>query len=190
MGFLQDIFREIKNMLVWWMIVGPWEEALRVRSIPLRPQTVTLLKPGPAWAFPFIDKVYAQDMRKRVSDMPVQTLTTSDGKVLTIKCNLGYKIRNLRKLYDTLLHAEDSLVELVTGYVADYAYQHDSGFTPGELCVAVVDKVNFTQYGLSNVTLMVTDFAYARTLRIIQGGNYYQTGDKLRTDEYTGNGGV
>lgn len=190
MGFLQDIFREIKALLVWWVIVGPWEEALRVRSIPFRDQTVTNLRSGPQWSFPFIDKIYIQDMRMRFCDMPVQNLTTADGHVLTIKCNLGYKIRNIRKLYDTLLHAEDSLVEAVTGFIADYVYQNPRGFLPGELCADVTDKVNFTQYGLTGVKLKVTDFAYVPALRLIQGGNYYPTGDKLQTDVYIGNGGV
>jgi hypothetical protein len=134
--------------------------------------------------------MYVQDVRMRVSDLPVQTLTTRDGKCVTVKGMLGYRIKNLRKLYDNLLHAEDSIVELVTGHVADYVYRHDAGFTPDELCADVVDKVSLTQYGLGNIKFKITDFAYARTLRLIQGGSYYQTGDKLRTDEYTGSAGT
>lgn len=181
MGFLQDIFREIKNFLTVWITIPPWEAGIRVR----RGKYMKLLEPGMHICWPVIDAIYTQGKRLRFCDLPIQTLTTKDGHTVTLKGMLGYKIINIQKLYDRLQHPETAMVEIVTGAVAGYVYAHDRGFQPGEVSAAVLDKLDFTKYGIGGIQFQITDFAYVRALRLIQGDNYYAVGDKLRTDEVT-----
>lgn len=183
MSFLSDIFRVVKNALTWWVSITPWEAGLRVRTLPRRPPQVTILKAGLHWAFPICDTVYKQSTRLRISDLPIQTLTTTDGKTLTVKGMIGYTIKNIKKLYDNLQHGEDALTNIATGVIAEYvATRASTEFTPAMLEEAVLEKLDFEQYGLGKTNLKITDFAYVKSYRLIQGDNWYSSGDTLNTN--------
>lgn len=180
MGFLSDIFQEIKNLLTWYVIVTPWEAALRVRG----GKNVTVLKAGVHWCVPIIHQVYRQSIRLRICDLPTQTLTTADGHTLTLKGMLGYEIKNIRKLYDKLQHADDALSNLVSGHIATFvAAQNRGDFTLLDIEREVLEKLDFSQYGLGNIKLRLTDFAYIRAYRIIMGESQGVAGDFLNTEQ-------
>lgn len=180
MGFLSDLFREIKGLLTWYVIITPWETGLRVR----RGKNVTTLKAGIHWSFPIVDQVYRQSIRMRICDLPTQTLTTIDGHTLTIKGMLGYEIKNMRKLYDKLQHADDAVSNLVSGHIATFVATRNKGdFTLLDIERVVLEQLDFSQYGLGNIKLRITDFAYIRALRLIMGESAGVAGDFLNTEQ-------
>lgn len=82
--FLQWIFDAMK----FWVIIQPWESALRVRL----GKGVKKLSGGIYFRIPYLDSVYVQENRLRVCSMSMQTLTSKDAHTITIEGSVGYVI--------------------------------------------------------------------------------------------------
>lgn len=181
MNFLQSLLDALRAAVTWWVMVAPWEQAIRVRF----GKNVTLLAPGVHLKYPVIDRVYSQTTRLRVSMMHSQTLTTSDGKPVTIAVNLGYKIADLLKVYNTLHSAESSLAAITVGAVGEYIVNSLAvDCTPAALMFFVQEKVNarLEEFGFSDVEISVQTFAFVKTYRFITGdGHAWSQGDILDT---------
>ena len=80
MSWLSSIFGFFRSFQCW-VTVAPWEAGLRVRY----GTKAFLLNPGLHWRIPFLDRIFIQPVRLRTIEPPTITLTTKDGKMLSIK---------------------------------------------------------------------------------------------------------
>lgn len=183
-GFLERIGRALQ----WWVIVSPWEAAIRVRTIPLarlfRRKSVRVVQLGAGIypKIPIIDTVYKQSVRLRTTALPIQTLTTKDGHTLTTSGVLGYSVIDLLKLYETLHHPEDTLQNKATGAIAQYVQEHTRAeCTPALVASGATGCLDLTAYGLRFEELLLADFAYVRTYRLISDHKWGKYGDGLST---------
>lgn len=179
MNSLRQLFDAIRDLLVWWIVVAPWEQAIRVRL----GKRVELLSPGIHLRIPFVDRIYLQSVRTRISSLPPQTLTTKDGKALTIAVSLRYAISDLLTLYNTLHHAEGTLANIVLGAVGEFVMDHVlADCQPRDIGSWVCDHINLDRYGLKDAAVTVMTFASVRTYRLIMGdGQAWLAGDYLDT---------
>lgn len=173
---LRSFFRGVRP----WVVVAPWEQALRVRL----GKHVRVLKAGFHLRIPVIDVVYMQSVRRRVSSIGQQTLTTADKQTVTLTAALGYAIDDVEAVYRGLHHAEDTLVQLSRQRIAQYVATHPlATCMPADLeRLAGQLNLELELYGFVAPELRVTDFAVVKTYRLIgdrQGiGNY---GEPLTT---------
>lgn len=162
-----------------WVMVSPWEAALRVRF----GRHVTKLAPGFYLRLPFFDIIYRQQTRLRTSVVCTQTLSTRDGATLIVGCVLAYSIRDIERLYRTLQHGEGTLDSLTATAIAEYVQSKDrSEIVPASIAVEVSSRVapQFEGFGIGDVDVRVTDFAYVRTYRLVQDQRWSQhTNDQL-----------
>lgn len=121
MNYVGQIFEFIQKLLVWWVTIMPWEEGVFVRG----GKRTRIIKAGIHFRIPFYDQVYVQTTRMRVVQGPLQTVTTMDGKTITIVMNMGYTIQDISRLYNTLYHADQTLCNMMMGIVADEVYARD-----------------------------------------------------------------
>ena len=77
----------------------PWEQGIRVTL----GKKLTLMNEGVYLKLPLVHKVYVQEKRLRVMSMPMQTVTTADGHPITISLAVGYSIKDIVRLYNTLV---------------------------------------------------------------------------------------
>lgn len=179
MNAVRELLNALRGLLVWWVIVAPWEQALRVRL----GKHVTLLGTGVHLRVPGIDRIYRQSVRQRTADLRTQTLTTSDGHTVTLAGTIRYAIGDIERLYETLHHAEATIIDLAAGAIAEeVASRTRFGLAPERLAQAVNERLDLERFGLADGRVYITDFAFVRTFRLIQdqrwGGDY----DKLNTD--------
>lgn len=179
MGTIREILMALKSALTWWIVVAPWEQAIRVRL----GKRVRLLGAGVHLRIPGADLFYVQSTRARVSVLPSQTLTTSDGKALTIAVTVRYRIDDLLRLYQTLHHAEGTIANIVMGAVGEYVVTHSlSECGPASFGLAVTERSDLSAYGLADVAVTVVTFASVKTYRLITGeGGSFGYGDQLQT---------
>lgn len=183
---VKQILQGLQSVVVWWVTVAPWEQAIRVRA----GRHVKLLKAGIHLRIPMLDRVYRQSTRLRVSTIPSQVLTTRDGKALTVGLTLSYLISDLLRLYESLHHAEGTLMAMVLSAAAEFVHRRDSGFSPGDLCSEVGLALNLERYGLRDVSVGVANFATVRTYRLITGDAVaWSVGEDLNTDKEWSPGG-
>lgn len=166
------------GLFTWWVTVTPWEQALRVRL----GKRVTRLVPGIHLKIPVIDAIYKQSVRLRSACLPVQTITTSDGKTITLAAVLNYEIRDIELLYMTLHHAEDTLRNLATGAIAAYVRSRPlSECGPEDIVVGV--GLDLDRYGIETAGIQVIDYAVVRTYRLIMDSKWGGHGDPLDTTQ-------
>lgn len=183
---IQQLIAAIRSLLTWWVVVAPWEQAIRVRL----GKRLTLLRPGVHARIPGADRIYLQSVRLRVSSLPPQTLVTKDNRALTVAVAVRYSIADLMLLYNTLHHAEGSIANIVLGAVGEYVVSHPlAECQPQSLCDSVTSKVTpyLSRCGLRDVGVTVMTFAAVRTYRLIMGdGHAWLAGDSLDTTrQYT-----
>lgn len=161
-----DILRQIISGFTWWVVVAPWERALRIRL----GRYVKDLPAGFYIRIPFIDRVYRQSIRYRRAIIRPQTLTTADGKVVTVSGSIGYSVDDMRKLYDTLECPQDTIELEVASLVAEFVSSREyAAATPRAIEAHVSAKLDLGKYGLSGQAYQAISYVTAKTYRLIQG---------------------
>lgn len=182
MNIFSSILEFLKTLITLWFIVEPWEQAVRVRF----GKTVALFEAGIHFRIPFFDTVYKQNVRRRVSAIPLQTLTTQDGASITLHGSIGYRIADVLKLQSTLHNAEQSVQQEVLGLITKYVVTHPKAECRSEQIIEHLDKfLELDQYGLVDVDFFLTGYVCdIPTFRLIQdsmNNNTYQS-DTLSTN--------
>ncbi len=174
-----QILDAIRRAITWWVLVNPWEQALRVRL----GKHVRELGPGIHFQIPFVDRVYLQSIRFRMCILQSQTITTLDNKVVTLAGVVGYVIEDLRLLYDTLHQPEASIDGLICGAIADYvALNPASECCASKIATSVIEEVDLGQFGIGQILIRLTDLAFVKTYRMITGdGTRWSSGSVLET---------
>jgi len=95
MNLFSRLIEKFRSLFIWWVIITPWEQVLRVRL----GKHLKLLEEGIHLKIPGIDYIFRQSTRMRVGLLPTQTLTTEDNKTLTIRGMIVYSIADLELLY-------------------------------------------------------------------------------------------
>lgn len=173
MNQVQQFFEYLFKSLKIWVIVQPWESGIRVRN----GNRIKKLNNGIYFKLPYFDSVYVQEVRLRVREMPMQTLTSKDNKTITLNSSMGYSIEDIEKLYQTLYKPEMTLQNIAMGAIADVLNATDSTeITPELLEKAVFSKLKADDYGLKYEYFKITNFAIVQTYRLIQDQSWVSEG--------------
>ena len=169
MSALRELFNALSNSLRWWVIVAPWEQAMRVRG----GKHARLLTPGVHFRVPFWDRVYVQPTRLRVLSTPAQTLATADGKILSIQLLITFRVTDLLSLYGNLHAPSETLEGFAMGAASEYVEgTHSDDVTPSSLATHVRLSVGsmVEGYGLNDLSAQLASFVYVpKAYRLITG---------------------
>lgn len=183
MNTLWQLLTQIRRVFEWWVVVQPWEQALRVRL----GKHVRRLGSGCHLRVPFADVIYRQSVRMRWCDLSTQTITTADGKAVTLSAALGYQIADIERLYQSLHHAEGTLQYLAMCAIAEAVHGAQAADCRPETVQDRADAaLQLEPYGIADASIRVTDFAFVRTYRLIQDQKWGGTGDQLNTNRIPG----
>jgi regulator of protease activity HflC (stomatin/prohibitin superfamily) len=178
MNQIKDFFEYIFNAIKIWVIVQPWQQGIRVRN----GKKVKLLDNGIYFKIPYFDSVYVQENKLRIGDVPMQTVTTKDLKSITIASSVGYTITDIEKLYNSLYHPETTIRNIAMSIVASMIFTKEiTEVKPDEIEKDVLIELQKLDYGLTFDYFRITNFAVARTYRLIQDQNW--GGENLKLDE-------
>lgn len=163
--WLQGLVRPMKP----WVTVKPWEQGVRVRC----GKHVRLLPPGMFWKMPFFDSVSVLPIRVRVMQVPTQTVTTSDGKAITLGMALQYQIEDVEKVFRSVHHPEQTLMFWAQGIAAEHIRAAGGdAVTPDAIRDAIESTIDVAAMGLGEFRVFITDLALVRTFRLIQDGRW------------------
>lgn len=165
MNYIKDTLDYLSKLFQWWIIIQPWERGIRTRF----GNRLLVLCPGTHFRIPFFDTVYIQTIRMRVVSMPPQTITTKDGKTITVVCAAGYSISDVYKLYNTLYQPEATICNLVQGEISEYVALHDLiDCKPREIEEHVFSNLNINDQGIKYEYVKMVGYAVVKTYRLIQ----------------------
>lgn len=176
MGSIKELIEYLLNAIKIWVIVQPWQTALIVRG----GNKIRKVSSGIYFRLPYFDSVYVQENRLRVTEMPMQTLTSKDIKTITLNSSFGYSILDIRKLYETLYHPEKTLQNIAMSEVANFIWNNDlNEITPESLEKSVLNKLKIEDYGIGFEYFKITNFAVVRTFRLIQDQSWICEGMEM-----------
>lgn len=162
--WLMNFIRQFKFLA----IVLPWERAIRVRL----GNRVLVWEPGWHIRLPFIDDVQVLNTRLRMADGGAQTLTTSDGHALTVSVTIGFSIVDPERAMLRMHHPEVSCGCLASSVVAELVSATSRAeLRPAAIEAHVLEKL-CAEAGYNFEFVRVTDFAFARTYRLLND-NWY-----------------
>jgi regulator of protease activity HflC (stomatin/prohibitin superfamily) len=175
-GFVEAV-KQLLSILHWWVVVSPWEAGVRVRA----GKRLKRLAPGIHLRIPFVDQAFVQTTRMRVATIPTQTVTSQDGKTVTVGATVGYCIGDVLRLYQELHDAEETIVNKAAQAIAEVL---GTSTTPtarqvGERATELA-FAEFVGYGLANIEIRVTDFCVVRGFRLISD-HRWSTNERLET---------
>jgi len=176
MNQVQQFLEYILNTFKIWVIVQPWELGIRVRL----GKKIKKLNKGIYFKIPYIDSVYTQEVRIRVVTMPVQTVMTLDEKTVTFSAVIGYNIEDIEKLYQTLYHPEQTIINIAMSESTEYVSKSNlKNISFDNIEKNIITKINSESYGLNISYYKLTNFAAVRTYRLIQDGNWFHEGNVM-----------
>ena len=167
MSIVQQVIDYLTKIFQWWVIVEPWEAGLRVRF----GKKVRVLQAGTFFRIPFFDACYVQEIRMRMMSMNPQTVTTRDGKTITIVASIGYSISDVLKLFNTISHPDTTIGNIVLACIAQHVATHEiSECSPVDIERVVQAKLGELEYGIRFEQVRITSYAIVSTYRLI--GDY------------------
>lgn len=177
----QQLLSFIKSIFQWWVTIAPWQQGVRVRL----GKNVCVLLPGIHLRLPIVDVVYMQPIRVRAQHVHSQTLTSSDGKAISVGSAIRYEITDLLTVYKTLHNAHDTIEQIVQSHIAGVViHKKLEELSPQLVEELVSDAIDFSSYGLAVRGFNITDFAVVKTYRLIQGelGHFTGYDQRFETD--------
>lgn len=180
MNWILDLLKAFWRLLIWWVVVEPWDQGLRVR-LGTRRQVLT---PGVHFRIPYLDRVYKQSVRLRWAPLPTQTVTTRDGYTITLCGQLGYEIRDIERLYNTLNNAENGIRALAQGAISQYVHTHElNECAPAAVEAGALASVDLQRYGMVACQLQLTTFCRVKSYRFITDHHETWIDDMLQTSK-------
>lgn len=164
-NWLQQIAEWIKGLRCWY-IVRPWEQGINVRC----GRWVFNATPGFHIRLPFLDEVFIQNVRLRVVNLPVQTVTNKEGLTTTVSAVVSWRIADVRKLYEKLHTPEDWIYNTALSAVAEVMFSTTGETDPKSIGDAAAKALaDGRALGIVIESVAITDFARVRTYRLISG---------------------
>ncbi len=178
MGWVREIMQAGSKFFKWWVVVAPWEQALRIRG----GKRAKLLHAGIHFRIPFWDRIYRQSVRMKAISVPSQTVSTADGMLIEVGMVLSFQVDNLERMYDTI-DGTGPLLAQASAAAADHISQHDlKDIRAVDIERVASEAVPLAKYGLASMDeLPVRVLHLARVRRayrlitggVAQDGGYY-----------------
>lgn len=167
---MDQLFRWLAELFQgarFWLIVLPWERAVRIRL----GKRTALLGPGCHLRLPFLDDVRIVNNRLRIAQVPCSTVSTKDGKTITLAATLGFRITDPLVAMLTLMQPEVSSAAFAQSVIAGFLLERrlEEVKLPELEAHALAAIAHFAP-GMRVEFLRVVDFAVVKTFRLMQEG--------------------
>lgn len=165
MNSLFEWLAEVARTIQLWVVVLPWERAVRVRM----GNHSKVLEPGMHLKLPIIDKIWPVNNRLRFAAFPAQTLTTLDGKTMTVGGTVGFRISDPLQAMLSMQQPEYSCAALIQSCVSSYiASRTADELDKAELETEAAEQLRRAAPGFVFEFVTVSDWASVRAIRLLQ----------------------
>jgi regulator of protease activity HflC (stomatin/prohibitin superfamily) len=126
------------------------------------------LKPGFYWKLPLYDYIQKICVTQQVVNLPNQSLTAKDGRVLALSGTLKYQIEDVRKALLNVYDYDQSLINLAMSALGEYvSLSNDTSYE--SICIEVTESIqsDAEEWGIDILDFWLTDFAEHKVYRIM-----------------------
>lgn len=158
---------ELLRGVIPWVIVAPWEVAIRIRL----GKFTKMLSAGIHFRFPYFDEFMIVNTRVRIATTTMQTITTKDGRAVSLAASIGFRLTDplasFKRLSEPTATISAYATTLLTEYVLDKTL---SEVSIGDLRKSILDGLRIFGSGMEFEFVSITDFAVVKTFRLLQEG--------------------
>jgi hypothetical protein len=164
---LFDFIEAVWEWFVFWVVLDPYEAGVVIQLGTYR-RTLT----GGVWLIcPFgIDDVKYETVVRQTAYLDVQSVTSKDGKSLSLAGIVTFIITDIRKFLLEIDDGESDMVNMIYGIITDFVEAHDWDNIRGpQFNKKVLDKCrrDCENYcGVKIISIKWSDKATARNLRL------------------------
>ncbi len=147
--------------LQFWFVVFPNEGCVHLRGGKHK-RTV---KAGFYFKIPIYDNYLKVNVKEQVINLPNQSVTASDGKVLALSGTIKYEISDVRKAILEVLNFDASLQNLAMSLVAEFTRVND--YNAIISCVYEELAEQAEDWGIEVLAFWLTDYAEHKVYRLM-----------------------
>ena len=166
---LIDVLVEFIGLFQIWFYIDEYEEGIVLRCGKFN----RVVKPGFRWILPFsVEEVLVDNVVPTTTALGVQSLHTLDDKHINIECVLLWKITDIRKVLLEVEDADDVLVDISTGCIAEMVTSNNWDYIRSPEFVKELKKLIQTRakYGIKIMNVYISDCSKTRAIRMWHEG--------------------
>lgn len=173
MGFekLIDFIISLLSDFMPFYVVNVYEKAVVLRF----GRIYRIKDQGFYWKIPFVDNPLYTIFVTTTIETPVQTLSTKDGKTVSVKSVVKYNIQDVQIYTESIYDATDAIVDLAQGHImtsvntADFSECQDITTLSNTLTKKLRNEVK--KYGIYIEQQTVTNFIETSNIRLFNESN-------------------
>ena len=129
------------------------------------------LKPGLKWIWPFLQELITEEKTREIDQIYPVTVTTVDGKTITVVMAAEYRITDVRKMYTTITDHDETVLNRIAASVGTQSMFMWAERLPREIASAVLDdcRGDLVDFGVDLISCEVVSVHPVRALRLITG---------------------
>jgi len=140
--------------------------------------TVVCLQPGWHWFIPRLQRIEEVSCQTQNTDCGLQSLTTQDGKELTLSLNVTYSISDAALQRASFQHFDSTLVNMARGHAAEIVASEswvsvleDPSAVASEVHTLLQEEVE--PFGIMIEDITLDQLSRVKTLRLLQSTSVY-----------------
>ena len=145
-------------------MVFPDEEGIFLRGGKYKKK----LSAGFYFKYPVYDHVEKLGIKEQIVDLPSQSVTTPEGKIIALSGTIRYEIKSAKKALLNVLDYDDSIKNLTMSLIAEYVSKaREPGYE--DIRVAVLEDLSEAaeQWGIEVLDFWLTTYAEHKVYRIL-----------------------
>jgi len=172
---LGELLKEVVEWIYrFWplRVVHDWEQGVRCLLGNARTRLTStngIFGTGMHWFWPGIGEIMVHETNIEVVETSLQTILSAEEEPVTFSLGLKYRIDNLKRMYQQIHDAADTLCNEVAS-TAGYVVSHmEVASIPDRLCDAVLleTKEQLGEWGIEVISLRLMNFSEAQPIRLI-----------------------
>lgn len=135
----------------------------------VRGRNPRLIRPGLIFYWPLWTEVILYPIVRQSLNLPSQTVTTKDGKTITISTVIVYEVADILKALTVQWDLNETLRDISMAAVREYAQGASFAELRGKETLALRDtiKKRVTPYGIRTLNAWVTDLAQTKVITLV-----------------------
>jgi len=158
------------NQLMPLMIVFQYQKGIRFRF----GKYYGTCEPGLHLKIPYVDTIDIINSTETTHTLPVQSLTTKDGKSIIVKGMVKYKIVDIESYFMVVYDSLDALSDISCGIIKTVITEKDwSEAFDNEIDNLISKKIRtqVKRYGIEVIQFTITDISQTKSLRLFNENN-------------------
>jgi len=172
---LIQLVADFAQLFFVWTIVHPYQRAVVLRL----GRFSRVLGPGWHWVAPLrIEEALHETVTPRTTNLPTQTITTSDGVQISIAALVTWQVSDVRKLLLESAEHQEAMLDTAAGVLASSVMAvrwDDLASNEFARTLRTDIKKKAKKWGILVTDVQLTDLAKTRTVRLLVPASVHST---------------